>query len=131
MLEDLRYFMNIQVIIRDGIRYIRFKKTGRIIVFVPNKTDLWDTLELLVTRPTPFYTVLCSIHTNIYLHTNTKTHTYLRYTFHLIDNFVAQSVPRGFITDANLYASKISTCAVVGTDVFHILDSCDNHFKRF
>jgi len=98
VLEDSRYFMNIQVIVRNYIHYIRFKKTATesSCLCRTKLTVLGDTLELFVTRPKSFYTVLCSIHTIVYLHASTKTHTFLRYTFQWICNFAAQSTPRGF-----------------------------------
>jgi len=52
VLEDSRYLMNIQVIIRNDIHYIRFKKTGTesSCLCRTKLTVLWDTLELLVTQ---------------------------------------------------------------------------------
>jgi hypothetical protein len=55
---------------------------NRIIVFVPNKAD-----SVVGHTWVAFYStqvVLHRIRTNVYLHTKTKTHTYLRYTFQWI-----------------------------------------------
>jgi len=56
-------------------------------------TLLRDTHELLVTRPKSFYTFLCSIHTNVYLHKN----PFILLLYISVDSeFCGSACPQGF-----------------------------------